>query len=122
MKFAEFSKLAEKEYNTRHNWVGKVIFWELCKRLKFDLIIKWYLLKPESDLESETHNIFWDFEILIPARRPGLWLIKKKRIYYLVDHRVKIKESEKINKYLDLARELKKTVEHDDHTNCSWCV
>ena len=22
--------LAQKEYNTRHDWVGKVIHWELC--------------------------------------------------------------------------------------------
>ena len=36
------------------------------------------------------------------------------------DHRVKLKENEKKDKYLDLARELKKkTVEHesDDYTN-----
>ena len=51
----------------------------------------------------------------------------------LVDHRVKIKESEKTGKYLDLVRELKKTktqqktkpkkkVEHEGNgdTNCSW--
>ena len=29
-----------------------------------------------------------------------------------VDHRVKLKESEKKDKYVDFARELKKTVEH----------
>ena len=39
------------------------------------------------------------------------------------DHRVKLKEREKKDKYLDLARELKKTVEHesDVYTNCNWC-
>ena len=38
------------------------------------------------------------------------------------DHRVKMKESEKRNKYLDLAWELKKTMEHerDDDTKCKW--
>ena len=30
------SKLVQKEYKTRHNWVGKVIHWELCKKFKFD--------------------------------------------------------------------------------------
>ena len=36
------------------------------------------------------------------------------------DHRVEIKESEKIDTYLDLARELKKAVgyEGDDDTSC----
>ena len=39
------------------------------------------------------------------------------------DNRVKWKESEKKDKYLDLAREWKKTVEHesDGCTNCNWC-
>ena len=39
--------------------------------------------KPESVIENETHKILWDFEIktdhLIPARRPDLVLINKKR-------------------------------------------
>ena len=38
----------------------------------------------------------------------------------LADHWVKLKEREKKDKYLDLSRELKKTVEHesDGDTNC----
>ena len=41
----------------------------------------------------------------------------------MANHKVKLKESEKKDKYLDLARELKKTVEHesDNYTNCNWC-
>ena len=52
---------------------------------------------------------------LIQARRPELVIIyKKKKTCCLVDfvvpedHRVKIKENEKRNKYLDLAKERKK--------------
>ena len=39
-----------------------------------------------------------------------------------VDQQVKLKESEKIHNYLDLARELKKTLEHKGvgYTNCNW--
>ena len=39
------------------------------------------------------------------------------------DHRIKLKECEKKNNYLVLARELKKTMEHegDNYTNCDWC-
>ena len=29
--------LVQKEYENRYDWLGKVIHWELCKRLKFDL-------------------------------------------------------------------------------------
>ena len=41
------------------------------------------------------------------------------------DPRIKLKECEKKDKYLDLSRELKKkTVEHagDNYNNCNWCV
>ena len=40
------------------------------------------------------------------------------------DHRVKLKESEKKDKYLELARELKNTGEYDSgsHTNCNWYI
>ena len=38
------------------------------------------------------------------------------------DHRIKLKENEKKDKYLNLARELK-TMEHesDNYTNHDWC-
>ena len=73
----------------------------------------------ESVLENETHKFLWDFEIktdhLFPAGRPDLMIVnKKKRTGWIVDfavladHKVKLKESEKKDKYLDLARELKK--------------
>ena len=52
---------------------------------------------------------------LIPARRPDLIIInQKKRTCKIVDfavpadHRIKMKECEKKDKYIDLARELKK--------------
>ena len=39
------------------------------------------------------------------------------------DHTIKPKESEKKDKYLNLAKELKKTMEHegDNCTNHDWC-
>ena len=72
------------------------------------------------NLENNTHKPLWDFDIqtdhLISARRPDLIIIKKKKkrngkivdFAGLVDHRIKLKESEKKDKYHDLARELKK--------------
>ena len=36
--------------------------------------------------------------------------------------RNKNKKSEKIDKYEDLVRELKKTMERDGDTNCNWCT
>ena len=74
---------------------------------------------PAPVLENDTHNLLWDFYIqtdhLISARKPDLIIINKKKrtckivdFAVLTDHRIKLKENEKKDKYLDLARELKK--------------
>ena len=57
------------------------------------------------------------------ARRLDHVIVKKKKrkgIYRMVD----FEESKKGDKYVDLARELKNTVEHeiDGNTNCNGCV
>ena len=79
---SECSKLAQKKYRTRHDWVGKVIHWEICKKFKFVHANKWYMHKPGSVLENDTHKLLWDFDIqtdhLISARRPDLIIINKK--------------------------------------------
>ena len=38
---SECSKLAQKENKTRHDWVVKMIHWEMCKKFKFDHTNKW---------------------------------------------------------------------------------
>ena len=76
---------------------------------------------PAPVLENATHKLLWDFNIqtdhLIPARRPDLIIITKKKkkenckiVDFAVpaDYRIKLIECEKKDKYLDLARELKK--------------
>ena len=74
---------------------------------------------PAPVLENDSHKLLWDFNIqtdhLIPARRPDLIIInQKKKIWKSVDfavpadHRINLKVSEKKDKFLDLARELKK--------------
>ena len=115
----ECSKLEQNEYKTRNDWVGKVIYWELRKRSEFDYSPKWYILKLKSLLENKLYKILWDFEIQIdhsfPAKKSNCVLINKRKITshlmdftIPVDHSVKMKENEKIDKYLDLARELKR--------------
>ena len=61
----ECSKLAQKEYKTRHDWVGKVIHWEMCKKSKFDHTIKWYICTTKHLSENMTHfDIYTDHLIL----------------------------------------------------------
>ena len=113
--------MAQKEYKARQDCVGKVIHWDMCKKLKFDHANKWYVHNPAPVLENDTHKLLWDFDIqtnhLISARRPDLIISNKKkknRISKIVDfavpedHRIKLKECEKRDKYLDLVRESKK--------------
>ena len=87
---SECSKLAQKEYKSRHDWVGKVIHWEMCKKFKFDYTNKWYMHNPAPVQQNDTHKLQWDFYIhtdhLMSARRPDLIIInKKKRICKIVD-------------------------------------
>ena len=78
----ECSKLAQKEYKTKHEWVGKMILWELCKKLKFDHTNKWYMHNPDSVIKNKTHKLLCDFDIqtdpLIFARQSDLIIINKK--------------------------------------------
>ena len=106
---SECRKLAQKEYNARHDWVGKVIHLEMCKKFKFDHANKWYMRNPEPVLENDTHKLLWDFDIqtdhLISARTPDLIIIIKKKkkmkickivdFAVLADHRINLKECDK---------------------------
>ena len=91
----------------------------MFKKFKFDHANKWYMHNLAPVLEKDTHKLLWDFDIqtdrLISARRSDLIIINKKRkicktgdFAVPADHRIKLKECEKRDKYLDLARELKK--------------
>ena len=49
---SECSKLAQKKYKTSHDWVGKMIYWEFSKKVKFDHANKWYMHNPKSVREK----------------------------------------------------------------------
>ena len=65
---------------------------------------------PAAVLENDTHKLLWDFNIrtdhLILTRRPDFIIIVD--FAAAADHRINLKECEKKDKHLDLARELKK--------------
>ena len=43
---------------------GKVINWELCKKMKFQYTDNLYIHKQESDQENETQKIIWNNQAL----------------------------------------------------------
>ena len=74
-------QISAEKYKTRHDWVGKMIYGELCKKFKLNQTNKWYMHNPESVRENETQKFLWDFEIqtdhLISARQPYLVIVNK---------------------------------------------
>ena len=80
---SECSKLAQKGYKARHNWVCKLIHWEICWKFQFDYTNKWYMHNPAPIQENDSHKHLWGFGIqtdhLIPARRPDLIINNKKK-------------------------------------------
>ena len=84
---SQCSKLATKEDKTIHDWVGKVIHWEMCKKFTFDHANKWYMQNPAPVLENDTHKLLWNFDIhtdhQISTRRPDLIIINKKKREFL---------------------------------------
>ena len=113
------SKLSQKKYKRRHDNLGKIVHWKLARKCNFDAGDKWYEHEPENILESEDCKVLRDFSIqtdhVIEARRPDLVVVDKKRrtckiIDFAVpgDSRIEEKETEKVEKYQDLRRELQK--------------
>ena len=115
----ECSKLAQKEYKRRRDWVGKKIHWDLWKKFEIDVAPKWYQHEPEAVKENEKCKILWDVSIqtdrVIEARRPDMVVVDKGNkcceiIDFAIpyDSKTELKEQEKIEKYQDLRGQLKK--------------
>ena len=106
---SECSKLAQKESKTRHGWVGRGSTGGCARNL--NLTIR------TNGICTISYGTFIQTDHLISTRRPDIIIINyndKKRTCKIVDfavptdHRIKLKECEKKDKYFDLTRQLKK--------------
>ncbi len=116
----ECSALAQKQYkNWRHDKVAQIIHWEFCGRVGVKRAEKWYDHEPEGVIETERYKILWDFKVQtdhqLDHNRPDLiFYDKEKQSCQIIDvacpfdTRVKNKMKEKIDKYQDLKREIKR--------------
>ena len=113
------SNLAQKEYKRRHDCVAKALHWDILRQRGFKISDKWYQHQPESVVENEQFKVLWDFtiqtDIEIHARRPDIVIVDKNSnetiildIAIPVDVNIRNKEQEKIVRYQDLAREIRK--------------
>ena len=82
---SECSKIAQKEYKTRHNCVGKVIHRELYKKFKFDYTNKWCMHNPTSVLYNHHHH--HHHHHLVPLARISLTLSRHLSLSFIASGR-----------------------------------
>ena len=91
----------------------------MCRKFGVHVNKNWYEHEPEAVIKSNQCKILWEFEVqtdhVIKEQRPHLVIVdKEKRICQIVDFTIpydrKIMEGEmdKITKYQDLGRELRR--------------
>ena len=112
-------KLSQAEYKRRHDNVAAAIHWCMCRKYLIECNDRWYEHRADKVAETDEVKLLWDFHIQtdheIEARRPDIVLVKKKEATAVIvdiavpgDTRIKTKEQDKILKYQDLKREIKK--------------
>ena len=112
-------KLSQTEYKCRHDKVAAALHWSLCKECGFPRSKRWYEHRAEKVLENGQVKILWDFHVqsdhVIEHCRPDLLLVDKVTNAATIidvavpgDTRILDREQEKILKYQDLKREIKK--------------
>ena len=110
--------LAQREYKRRHDWVGRKIYWKVCRKIVLDVNEKWYKQEPEKVVENDSWKI-WDVTIqtdhVIEARRPDVVIIDKTKNECKIidpacpfDSRIEVREKHKMKGHNNLKRELKK--------------
>ena len=54
---SECSKLAQREYKTRHDNVARMVHWKLCQKFNLEKSEKWYLHNPQTVSENAKHKL-----------------------------------------------------------------
>ena len=113
-------KLAQKEYKRRNNNVARIVHWKLCGKYNLKRSEKWYEHAPEGVVENEEVKILWNVIMIqcdgeIQARKPDIVVVNNSERSCAIadiaipgDIRVSEKEKEKIERYQELKREIKR--------------
>ena len=101
----------QKQYNLwRHDRVGVIIHWVICKRYRFSNAAKWYQHTPEKLLENDNVKILWFFSVQtshkLEHNKPDNLIIDKQRgechiidVACSFDTQVKEKKQEKVERF-----------------------
>ena len=111
-------KYANTMYLKRHNNVAKYVYNKICEENGLPSINQWYDVEPQPVVENSEIKVLWDFTIQtdkeITAIRPDIVFMNKKDKTALLidiavprDDNIVDKRIEKVEKYQNLAIELK---------------
>ena len=95
-------KLVQTNYKKRHDVVGQVLHWELCKKYGVECNNKWYEHSLKSVEENEEVKLLWDLT------KPDIVIQKKKPNETIIVDIAFPRDSNVLQKETDLARELKR--------------
>ena len=112
-------KLIQKLYERRHDNVAEKVHWDICEENRLEHSEKWYKHAPAGAVENEEIKVLWEINIqcdnLIEARQSDLIIIDKKvqtgiiiDVAVPADVRVEEKDKEKVEKYQDLKKEIRR--------------
>ena len=96
-----------------------MVHWKLGEKINLEKSEKWYLHNPQTVSENVNHKLIWDMNIqcdrIIVERRPDIVIGNKMEKTAIVtdaaipgDKRIIDKETEKIEKYQNLKREIQR--------------
>ena len=112
-------KLVQREYRKRHDKVALRVHWEMCRKYGIECTNKWYDHQPLSTAENGEVRITWDMTIftdkVLKHNRPDTTLMHKDTqkwtlidIAVPADQNIIQTEEEKIEKYKELAFEIRR--------------
>ena len=101
-------KLAQNAYRKRHDKVALRVHWEMCRKYGIDCNDKWYDHQPLPIIENGEVRVTWDMTIytdkVLKHNRPDITLVHKDTL----DQNIIRTEEEKVEKYQDLAFEIRR--------------
>ena len=111
----ECEKLAQKKFKIRHDNIEKIVHWKFCVKYNLKKSEKWYEHAPERVVEEEFVGCYDPMYRQIKARKPDIVVVNKNEKSCAIidiaipgDIRVSEKEKEKIERYQELKKEIKR--------------
>ena len=115
---SECTKLAQREYRSRHDNVTRIIRWKICGKHDLERASKWHEHAPQGVVKTDKVKVLWNFLIQcdhqIECRKPDIVVVNKAEKKCAIigvaipgDNRIGEKETVKMEKYQALKREIK---------------